>query len=275
MIRRAQPGLGTLVDITVADTLSDTRVHAAIDRAFAQVALVQRLMSFHEADSDVSRLNRAEPGAALAVHAHTLAVLQLAQRIAAACDGVFNIACAPTLVQWDLLPAPCAARPAFAPGHQVLAFDGGALVRKSAPGWIDLGGIAKGFAVDLAIEALQEAGVATACVNAGGDLRVIGEQDFPVAVRDPRDPRRAAIEITLRQQAMATSAAYFSAKPTLQGRVSALIDGRDGQTMAGAASASVTAPRCAMADALTKVVLATGQVNHRALAAFGASAFII
>ncbi|WP_295998775.1 FAD:protein FMN transferase [Rugamonas sp.] len=311
MMRRAQPWLGTLVEMSVADALPERALYAAIAGAYAEVALVQRLMSFHDAASDVSRLNRAAPGARLTVHVHTWRVLRLAQQVAAASDGIFNIACAPQLVTWGCLPAPPmppmpplqrlrqtaerrpssaspsvqamqAARPAqspsppaYDPGLALLDLEDGCGVRKLAPGWIDLGGIAKGYAVDLAIAALRDAGVASACVNAGGDLRALGEAAWPVAVRDPRAPRRAGAQLHVRDEAMATSAHYFSARRHAGVDVSALVDGRDGRPVAGQASVSVRAASCAVADALTKVVIASGDPHHRALRAMAASAMIL
>ncbi|MET3132580.1 thiamine biosynthesis lipoprotein [Oxalobacteraceae bacterium GrIS 1.11] len=273
MIRRAQPWLGTLVDIAIHDSLPDEVAHRAAALAFAEVALVQRLMSFHDPASDVSRLNRAGAGAMLSVHPHTWQVLRLAQHLAIASDGIFNIACAPQLVQWACLPAPAPAAPRYEPGAAVLRCEDDGRVYKCAPGWIDLGGIAKGYAVDLAIAALQGCGIRGACVNAGGDLRVIGAD--AVAIRAPSRPQQAGARLTLRDEALATSANYFSAKLWRGAQVSALIDGRDGRPVAGAASVSVRAPSCALADALTKVVLASGDVHHRALAESGAAAFII
>jgi thiamine biosynthesis lipoprotein len=75
-------------------------------------------------------------------------------------------------------------------------------------------------------------------------------------------------------EALATSGSYFSARVHEGGVVSALLDARDGRPLVAAASASVRAARCAVADALTKVVLATGDCLHPALAAFGATAFL-
>lgn len=275
MIRRAQPLLGTLVDISVGGALPEAQAQQAATLAFAEVALVQRLMSFHDAGSDVARLNRAPAGQRLAVDPHTWQVLQLAQAVAQASSGIFNIGCAPRLVAWDCLPAPPGPAPDFAPSAALLCCEQDGTVRKTAPGWIDLGGIAKGYAVDLAIAALLRSGVDSACVNAGGDLRAIGAQPFPVAIRAPRDPRRSGAQVLLRDEAMATSASYFSEKAWQGGRVCALVDGRNGAALTGTASVSVRAPRCAVADALTKVVLASGDAQHPALRAFGASALII
>ncbi|MBV6319342.1 FAD:protein FMN transferase [Duganella violaceipulchra] len=274
MIRRAQPWLGTLVEIT-ADSVQPAR-SPAITQAFAEVALVHRLMSFHDAASDVSRLNRAAPGELLEVHPHTWQVLRLAAQMAELSQGLFNIACAPRLVDWLCLPRPDNAEsPAYQPALAVYRCEPEPQVRKLAHGWVDVGGIAKGYAVDLAVAALQRAGAGSGCVNAGGDLRGFGPLDWPVAVRDPLVPGRAGARLSLRDEALATSAAYFSARRHGGREISALVDGRNGEPLLASISVSVRAPRCAVADALTKVVLASGDAQHPALAASQASAFII
>ena len=143
------------------------------------------------------------------------------------------------------------------------------------PVWIDLGGIAKGYAVDMAIVALQERGVQSACVNAGGDLRVFGDVAYPVIVRRPDAPTMGGVQLTLQDEALATSGTYFSRKLIDERAVSALIDARDGRAINANFSASVRAPTCMLADALTKLVMASGDALHPALARFGATATII
>jgi thiamine biosynthesis lipoprotein len=174
-----------------------------------------------------------------------------------------------------MLPAPSQERPPARSQRELLALEAGWRVRKLAPGWIDLGGIAKGYAVDLAVAALEAAGAAGGCVNAGGDLRVFGPAGYPVAVRSPSAPGAAASRFMLLDAALATSGIYFSMRSHQGRQVSALVDARVGEPLAFDRSASVRAPRCVLADALTKVVLATGDIHHPALAAFGASAFVL
>lgn len=271
MMRRAQPWLGTLVEIT----LSPDADPQAASAAFAQIALVHRLMSFHSADSDVSRFNRAAVGAVVALDRHTWNVLHLADQVALASAGCFDVACASKLVEWRYLPAPAPAQACIA-GARAYELMADGRVYKCAPAWIDLGGIAKGYAVDLAIRALEQHGVASACVNAGGDLRVIGAAAWPVAVRSPRDRGAVGARLELRDAAIATSATYFSAKRLEDGAaVSALVDGRDGRAVTAPVSVTVRAPTCAVADALTKVVMASGDARHPCISQFDAAAFII
>lgn len=270
MIRRAQPWLGTMVEISAEGS------HDALTDAFAAIARAHGLMSFHDAHSDVSRINRAGAGDTLHIDSDTWEVLRIAADVGHLSGGAFDIACAPRLVAWQVLPAPQAASPVVLKIDEVLALEQPGVVRKLAPGWIDLGGIAKGYAVDLAVECLQRAGVRAGCVNAGGDLRVFGALRLPVSIRSPRNPGLAAAVLELEDCALATSGAYFSSREVADRvTVSALVDARDGSAIVGERSASVRAPRCVLADALTKVVLATGDARHPALSACAASAFLI
>jgi thiamine biosynthesis lipoprotein len=279
MMRRAQPWLGTLVEVCIDDQREDDVLRdvlrAQFDAAFSRIALVHGLMSFHDAASDVSRINRAAAGEVVSIDLHTAAVLRLAESVRTASGGAFNIACAPALVASAHLPAPQASTPPCSSQHAIVHCEDDTHVRKTEPGWIDLGGIAKGYAVDLAIEALLAAGVQNACVNAGGDMRVIGEQDWPVVIRDAADPGQPGTSIALRNEALATSATYFSLREHDGRQVSALIDARNGTSLGGSFGCSVRASTCAVADALTKVVAATGNARHPALDVFHASAFIM
>src|SRR6516165_9961186 len=104
-IRRAQPWLGTFVEIAASggcdrqDDLQD-----AVDAAFDAVAQVHRLMSFHDAESDVSRLNREGHAGPVTVHAWTYQVLETALELNRRSDGCFDIAVAPLLQRRGLLP---------------------------------------------------------------------------------------------------------------------------------------------------------------------------
>lgn len=253
-VRRARPWLGTLVDIRVDGLLAPCALRA-IDAAFAEVAMVHRLMSFHRDDSDLARLHLAPAGTAVRVNARTYEVLDWSLHIAQTSDGEFDPTVAVAQVARGALPVP---RSAFTPDvdaswHDIELLDG-ERVRLRRPLWIDLGGIAKGYAVDRAIEILRAHGAIDICVNAGGDLRVAGALVERVHVRDARGRILPALELA--DGAVATSDGVN------------VLDARDDAT------ASVVAPRCILADALTKVVLARGDAAHATLAAFGAQAWV-
>ncbi|GAA4030929.1 FAD:protein FMN transferase [Actimicrobium antarcticum] len=272
---RAQPWLGTLVDVRIADPLSPASLAAAFDAAFSRIALVHRLMSFHAAESDVSRINRAAPDTSIAIDPHTARVLDAALMLQQASAWIFNIGCGTRLAQWDYLPLPAQTLPAYQSQDSGLLLGTNGTVRKTRDVLIDLGGIAKGYAVDVAIDALRAIGVQSACVNAGGDVRVLGSGTFAIAIRDPARVTGTGAEVALGDAALATSATYFSLRQTGSDQVSALVDGRNGAAITSAISASVLAPTCMIADALTKIVMATGDAQHPLLARFAARALIL
>jgi thiamine biosynthesis lipoprotein len=275
MIRRAQPWLGTLVEITINDALDQRWLDRCMTDAFAAVALIHRLMSFHDSFSDISRINRAEVGESVDVAAETLTVLSCALMLNSASNGIFNIGSASRLIQWGLLPAFQNAPLDYDGTDTGLMIDTEQRVYKIRTAVVDLGGIAKGFAVDQAIAVLQQAGIQSACINAGGDLRAIGSIPFVVSIRDPATVTGVAHELPITNQAIATSAPYFSKRLDNNELVCALIDGRNGRAMTQPESVSVIAPNCMIADALTKIVIASKEAQHPLLNQFNAQAFII
>src|SRR5260221_13976458 len=88
-MQRARPCLGTLVEMRI-EGLAEAAALCALETAFAEVAAVHRCMSFHESDSDLSRLHRAPAGMLVRVDARTRAVLACALDIAGASEGVFD-----------------------------------------------------------------------------------------------------------------------------------------------------------------------------------------
>lgn len=273
MRRRAQPWLGTLVEIAIDGDYSESALQALFDTGFGAIRQIHALMSFHTASSDIARFNAAARGAVLTIDAHTHAVLDAAARLQLASDGVFDVRVASRLAEWEYLPA-AAPVPAWQPQQQAYRLLPERRVEKLRNDWLDLGGIAKGYAVDHALGALQHCGVRQACVNAGGDLRVLGTAQ-EIWLRDPQQPQRMARRLHLQNQALATSGSYFSAKQRNGQALSALVHGVNGTPILSRNSYSVLAPQCLWADALTKLVAASGDAQHPCLAQFGAEAFII
>ena len=272
--RRARPLLGTLVEIAATGS-SLVGAVAAVEVAFAAVQEVHRLMSFHESESDVSRINMARAGETVVVSLHTHRVLRFALKLSAASAGVFDVTVGDTLVRHGFLPAPAAekSRPREATWRDIelLAENG---VRWRRAGCIDLGGIAKGYAVDMAIEALQSCGAMSGLVNAGGDLRMFGEPQ-PVHVRLPDAPGMLAPLGLFADCALATSGAYFSSVYTDDGPVEPLVDRERRIGGARQGSATVVAAECMTADALTKVVRLAPHLAPEVLDSFDARAIVI
>ncbi len=219
-------------------------------------------MSFHDPASELSRLNRSAHRAPQRVHAWTYRVLRLAARLHRESAGVLDPAIAPRLVAAGLLPR----HPGFPPvdpratmGDVDLQCDLHVHFRK--PMWLDLGGIAKGFAVDAAVVMLRKNGVRAGSVNAGGDLRVFGKEAQVVYRRDSMRPAHSRPLGLLRNGACATSGGYFTDRAPRQW---ATFDPRNGKRCSRG-SISVIAPRCIIADALTKIAALAPGSSSRAL----------
>ncbi|MFN3751863.1 MAG: FAD:protein FMN transferase [Thiobacillus sp.] len=244
--RRAQPWLGTRVEIT-AEGDDAAALVAASDRAFARVAAVHAAMSFQSPDSGLTHVNRHAARDWVPVSPALAAVLAAALDLARASGGLFDPTVAAQLVASGHLPchAGFPARPVT--GWQAIELDGDR-VRYAAPLLVDLSGIAKGYAVDVALASLRDAGVAAATVNAGGDLARFGDSATPVYVRLPRRPTHTLRLAELTHGAAATSADYF--------QPGHLRHPRSGAALCTTSSVTVLAADCTTADALTKPVAA-------------------
>jgi thiamine biosynthesis lipoprotein len=273
-VRRARPLLGTLVDIQAAAAMPEARLHDALDRAFSAIGRVQALMSFHDPASELSRLNRQAAQQPVAVDPQTFEVLCAAVELSRLSRGAFDICIGAPLRHWGYLPAGEGMAEPGADWRDIELLEG-RRVRFHRPLCLDLGGIAKGHAVDRAVAALREAGVERALINAGGDLRAFGEAPWSVGLRHPLAPAHSVHALELRDEALATSANSFSRRRSGAGEVSPLLDPRSGRPWLGQASVSVRAADCLHADALTKVVLfAAPDLAGRVLEAHGAQAYL-
>lgn len=233
-LRRARPLLGTLVEVGVPDAPA---AEGLVVAAFAAIARVQTAMSAFDANSDIGRFNAAECGAVIEVSSDTAEVLHAAQALFDLSDGCFD-----------------AAR-----GSGAWALKGRALLKLDAGTRLDLGGIAKGYAVDAACAALIQEGAVAGWVNAGGDLRSVGLA-LPVGLRDEA---HGGLRPWLDLQDAALATSYFG------------VDQPD--RLHGAARArhvSVQAPLCLWADGLTKVIARQGRADVALLRRYHAQAWI-
>lgn len=249
IVRRSRPALGTFVEISAEGAAAAEGVRAA----YRAIEAVQKLMSFHDHESELTLLNRVAYEREVEVHPWTGEVLDYAVELYHKTEGLFDISVAPLLVDLAFLP-----KMSGTPKYQI---DAGAIrvrerryVRFEQPLLLDLGGIAKGFAVDKAIEALVDSGVRAGAVNAGGDLRVFGERERSLFVRNPRAPECLVPLLSMRKGAVATSGAYFSRKKMRGQWVTPIINPRRRKTVNAAFSVSVVAETCLVADAATKIL---------------------
>jgi thiamine biosynthesis lipoprotein len=271
-IRRCRPLLGTFVEITASGADED-KLNTAINAAFAAIEKIQNLMSAHDADSELSRLNREAASHPVTVSHETFTMLRRADKLASESGGAFDYTVAPVLARWGLLPATLERKQPGGWRHVLLLR--GRKVYFLLPLALDLGGIAKGFAVDKAIEVLRSRGVSSAVVNAGGDLRVFGAQASTIHLRHPSNPQMFTDKIEICDSALATSSPCFTERDWNGQRVSHLVNSLRQKAVTGVISVSVMAKECWLADALTKVVLNAPQLAQKLLAKHHAEAFIM
>jgi len=274
-VRRARPLLGTLVEIAIHDDLPPATAESVICRAFAAVARVHALMSYHDPQSELSCLNRGAFSEAIAVSDETWQVLTAARQLSEASGGLFDITIAPALADAGFLPQHAGESRASADGAwRDVRLLPGQRVRFAREVRLDLGGIAKGFAVDQAIATLQEAGVVSGEVNAGGDLRVLGRPAHRVYLRHPGQPT-SLLPVMSHHAAAATSAGYFQHRhhdgraycPIVHAGTHTLCDARR--------SVTVFADQCLIADGLTKILYADPERGSSLLERFRARAVIL
>lgn len=258
-ISRCKPLLGTYVRLSLtADAARDTLLAMSV-RAFARIQRVERLMSFHDPDSELSRLNRLAHRQPCPVSAETGAVLRQALRLSRASHGLFDISIAPALIRQGLLPAIDVDIDESANWRDLRVENGRVSFAKKM--LIDLGGIAKGYAVDQAMSVLSDD--VDAVINAGGDIRMNRWRDKTVSIRYAASGHEQTVEAPMRAAAIASSASYY-----LNGK-SAIIAPGQRQAPASPYVYSVFASNCMLADALTKIAFLSGG-RHDLIRASGA-----
>ena len=231
-------------------------------------------MSFHSPYSDLSRLNRRAASESVEVHPWTWRVLHAARLLWECTGGLFDCSVAPALVCAGFLPR---SDGTHAHGARMgdVHLNPHRRVRFGKPLMLDLGGIAKGFAVDRAADALRAAGVPQGAINAGGDLRLFGKDPEPVHVRSPETPGDLLRLGVFTDTAIATSATYYAGYEQGGRWITPIVDPGDGETIDSRRSATVIAPECLYADALTKPVLLSGVATAAFLRRFSARAVVL
>lgn len=246
---------------------------SAADAAFKRIAQLNDILSDYDYDSELSQLSRTSgQGRDVPVSADLWCVLERAQKVAAQSGGAFDVTVGPCVNLWrkarreQKMPDPdrlALARRAV--GYQHVRLDAQRkTVRLMAPDMrLDLGGIAKGYAVDEALKVLHQLGITRALVAGGGDLAVSDPPPGRLGWRielAPLDATNAppARFVRLSHAALATSGDLFQRLEIDGKRYSHIVDPRTGIGLTDHSLVSVIGPDCMTADSLTKVVSVLG-----------------
>ena len=244
----------------------------AAEEALDEVDRIDRLMSHYKPESPLSRINREAARRPVGVDAELFDFIADAMRYNRESGGAFDITVGPLMKAWGFfrgegrMPSDeelAGARRHVGASHVVMntsdrtiAFD--------APGVeLDLGGIAKGYAVDRAVQVLRRRNVAAALVSSGGSTIYAlgappGRTGWDVTVQDPIDARKTALTVTLTNRALSVSGR--SEKSFESGGVtySHIMDPRTGRPVQGVLSVAVLAASGTAGDALDDAVFVMG-----------------
>jgi len=261
--------LGTVVEITIGHPDRDL-ARMASKEAFDEIERVDALLSNHNPQSEIAGLNASGAAEATAVSEEVFALLERAEGIRVASAGAFDVTVGPLVELWAFdqggrVPEDAAIASSLASvgGTRLELDEKAGTVRFLAEGMkIDLGAIGKGYAVDRAAAILESAGIESAIIDAGGDIRLLGSRpgkDFwRIRVKHPRKVSRPLVDLDLAETAIVTSGDYERFFMVGETRYHHILDPRTGMPARLCQSVTVVAPDTAGADAYATAAFVLG-----------------
>ena len=271
--------MGTEMKVT-AWTADDARADSAIAAVFGEFDRLDALMSVWKEGSDVVRLNAAAGEHAVPVSPETREVLGVAHQISEQTDGAFDVTFAALSSLWKFddqdkdgsVPdrREIQRRLPLINYRDLVVEDGvGTALLKRKGMRVNLGGIAKGYAVDRGVDILRKNGLRDFTIQAGGDMYVggkRGDRAWRLGIRDPRGPAdRIFAALDLTDGTFSTSGDYERFFMKEGHRYHHIIDLRVGEPAALCRSVTLVTERAVVADALAKAVFILGPDEGMAL----------
>jgi FAD:protein FMN transferase len=247
------------------------RLVAAANAAFEEIDRLDRQMSNYSETSELSYINRNAAKGEVVVEKELFELLKLALDYSRTTDGAFDITVGPLMKAWGFfkgqgrLPDPNELKAVLAKtgyAHVTLNRQSRTIRFDREGVELDLGGIAKGYAVDKAAEILRESGVTSALITCGSSIYAIGappnQACWRVDVRNPLDPANRVTSIELKDNALSTSGCYEKIF-TLDGKTYChIMNPRTGYPIGEMLSATVLTPRGVDAEVFSKAVMVLG-----------------
>jgi thiamine biosynthesis lipoprotein len=260
--------MGTVIEITlIAD--DEEAANKASLQAFQEIKRIETLMSPWLDSSDVTRINRSSGKEWVQVSPETMEVIQKAQEISELSEGGFDITIGPLTELWRKAREK-KTPPSIEEVKEKLGLvnfknietdqEGKVFLKKKGMA-IDLGGIAKGYAVDRAFEFLKSLRYKNLIVNAGGDLRVGGfknNQLWSIGIQNPRESQKLLARISVSNTALATSGDYEKFFLYQGKRYHHIFNPKDGFPTDGCQSVTIFSKDGMTADALATAVFVLG-----------------
>jgi FAD:protein FMN transferase len=241
---------------------------AVIEDAFDEVSRIEELMSTYIESSEISEINRAASEAPVAADDELIQLILRSLDISMLTRGAFDITYDSVGQYYDFRErqrpdAETIEEELKRIDYRLVEVDRLAgTVKFLAPGVrINLGGIAKGYAVERAVSLLRSRGIQHGIVTAGGDSRLLGDrrgQPFMVGIRDPRRDDEVALTIPLEDEAISTSGDYERYFEEDGQRYHHIIEPATGLPASGVHSATIIGPDAVLTDALSTSVFVLG-----------------
>ena len=276
--------MGTFARVVAVAADSNT-AKGCIEAAFAEIEKIDELMSDYKSASEISELNRDGFRRAVKVSKSTYEVLQKSIEFSKLSGGAFDVTVGPLVDLWhsagdaNFLPTDAELQQARSKvGYDKLILDANETsVRFAVKGMrVDLGGIAKGYAIDKAVEAMQKAGAVGGMVIVGGEIQCFGlpqgnQSKWRIGLQDPDkakdgfDAGTTLLVLHLTDGAVATSGHYRRFVTIGGKRYSHIIDPESGHSSKNLASVTIICPSSIYADALATAVTVMGKEKGLAL----------
>lgn len=240
---QCRPNLGTYVEISLEGEKSDDELMELSLAAFAQIEHIERLMSFHDPESELSLINSSAHNSPVNISKEMHTVLNFALKLSQLTDGLYDLTIANILVNQGNLPEHGFENDSSANWQDIELSENSVFFKKALQ--IDLGGIAKGFAVDCAFNTVPDD--VTTNINAGGDIRMSKWESTPIDIRVPFSENGEKLETNMLAASVATSSSYFVENDSV------IISPRNKKALVDKRSVTIFTNECMVADALTKV----------------------
>ncbi|MCB1836057.1 MAG: FAD:protein FMN transferase [Alcanivoracaceae bacterium] len=232
-----------------------------------EFARINQLLSPWIADSELAQVNDRAAQHAVTISTEFMQLLQRSKYYYRLTNGAFDASFASAGALYDYRAAHQPDDAQLEKARACIGFDFVRLeqdsVRFTCNGVrLDLGGIAKGYAIDRAVSLLREQGISHAYVSLGGDSYVLGDRQgrpWQVGIRHPRDASAVAMRVPVSDIAVSTSGDYERFFIADGERVHHIINPSTGKSSQGLVSVTILAPQGMDADALSTSVFVMGR----------------
>jgi FAD:protein FMN transferase len=265
--RRSEAIMGTAIQVELWSE-DGAQAEAAMAAVIDEMHRIDRVMSPHRADSALSRINREAAAWPVPLSEEMFELLERALHFSELSDGAFDITYASAGHLYDYRAGVHPSDETLDAARALIGWRGLQLqpgtrsVRFARDGMrIDLGGFAKGHAVDNGVAILRRHGIAHGMVSAGGDSHVLGDRrgrPWTIGVRDPRRENEVVAVLPLEDVAISTSGDYERFFERDGVRHHHLIDPKTGRSACGVRSVTILADDGLTSEALSKCVFVMG-----------------